>query len=162
MILQVSISYSSKYRLCTSNFTKTMSIWKWFNTLFRFMSGNMDYTPHAFNLTFLKKRLEFWTEIFRAIFLNMKAHMREVSSKSEMVTWRLFWKLGHLSRNDPIVTILFTYWTNKKLYNIHCIRNILWPVWKNFDVCPMVNSLSNLCLLWSNMKFKKYNFYAYI
>ena len=65
------------------------------------MSENMSYTPHAFNLTFLKNRLEFWTEIFRAIFLNMKAHMREVSSKSEMVTWRDFWKLGHLSRNDP-------------------------------------------------------------
>ena len=62
------------------------------------MSENMSYTPHAFNLTFLKNRLEFWTEIFRAIFLNMKAHMREVSSKSEMVTCR---PLGHLSRNDP-------------------------------------------------------------
>ena len=85
MILQVSVSYSSKCRLCTSNFTKTVSIWKWSNTLFRFM-----YTPHAFNLTFLKNHLEFWTEIFRAIFLNIKAHIREVSSKSEMVTWRLF------------------------------------------------------------------------
>ena len=60
--------------------------------------------PHAFNLTFLKKHLEFWTENFRAIFLNIKAHMREVSSKSQMVTWRLFWKLGHLSRNDPIAS----------------------------------------------------------
>ena len=30
--------------------------------------------------------------------------MREVSSKSEMVTWRLFWKLRHLSRNDPITS----------------------------------------------------------
>ena len=64
------------------------------------MSENMSYTPHAFNLTFLKNRLEFWTEIFRAIFLNMKAHMTEVSSKSVMVTCR---PLGHLSRNDPIL-----------------------------------------------------------
>ena len=63
------------------------------------MSENMGYTPHAFNLTFLKNRLEFWTEFFRAIFLNIKAHMREVSSKSEMVTCR---PLVHLSRNDPM------------------------------------------------------------
>ena len=70
------------------------------------MSENMSYmyTPHAFNLNFLKNHLEFWTEIFRAIFLNIKAHMREVSSKSEMVTWRLFWKLRHLSQNDPIAS----------------------------------------------------------
>ena len=68
------------------------------------MSENMSYTPHVFNLTFLKNHLEFWTEIFRAIFLNIKAHMREVSSKSEMVTWRLFKKLGHFSRNDPIAS----------------------------------------------------------
>ena len=54
------------------------------------MCENMSYTPHAFNLTFLKNHLEFWNEIFRAIFLNIKTHMREVSSKSEMVTWRLF------------------------------------------------------------------------
>ena len=70
------------------------------------MSENMSYmyTPHAFNLTSLKNHLEFWTEIFRAIFLNIKAHMREVSSKSKMVTWRFFWKLRHLSRNDPIAS----------------------------------------------------------
>ena len=68
------------------------------------MSGNMSYTPHAFNFTFLKKNLEFWTKIVRAIFLNIKAHMRDVLSKSEMVTWRLFWKLRHLSRNDPIAS----------------------------------------------------------
>ena len=104
VILLVSISYSSKYRPCTPDFTKTVSLWKWSNTLFRFMIENMGYTPHAFNLTFLKNSLEFWTEIFRAIFLNMRAHMMEVSSKSEMVTWRLFWKLGHLSRNDPIAS----------------------------------------------------------
>ena len=35
------------------------------------MSENMSYTPHAFNLTFLKNRLEFWTEIFRSIILNI-------------------------------------------------------------------------------------------
>ena len=93
VILRVSVSYSSKYRLCTSNFTKTVSIWIWSNTLFWFMSENMSYTPHAFNLTFLKNHLEFGTEIFRAIFLNIKAHMREVSSKSEMVT---FLKIGSL------------------------------------------------------------------
>ena len=79
----------------------------------------MGYTPHAFNLTFLKNRLEFWTEIFRAIFLNMKAHMREVSSKSEMVTWRLFWKLGHLSRNDPVVCILYHTLDTQNLWNLY-------------------------------------------
>ena len=42
------------------------------------MSENMSYTPHAFNLTFLKNHTEFWTENFRAIFLNITAHMREV------------------------------------------------------------------------------------
>ena len=63
------------------------------------MSVNMSYTPHAFNLTFLKNRLEFWSEIFRSIILNIKAHMRQVSSKSVMVTC---WPMGHLSRNDPI------------------------------------------------------------
>ena len=71
MILQVSVS---KCRLCTSNFTKTVSIWKWSNTLFRFMSENMSYmyTPHAFNLNFLKNHLEFWYEIFRANLLKHK------------------------------------------------------------------------------------------
>ena len=52
------------------------------------MSENMSYTPYAFNLTFLKNRLEFWTECFYAIFFNIKAHMRDVSSKSEMVICR--------------------------------------------------------------------------
>ena len=38
------------------------------------MSENMSYmyTPHAFNLIFLKNHLKFWTEIFRAIFLNIR------------------------------------------------------------------------------------------
>ena len=49
------------------------------------MSENMSYTPYAFNLIFLRNRLEFWTESFYAIFFNIKAHMREVSSTSEMV-----------------------------------------------------------------------------
>ena len=62
------------------------------------MSENMSFTPHAFNLTLLKNCLEFWTDVFRAIFLNIKAHMREASSKSEMVTCQ---PLVHLSRNDP-------------------------------------------------------------
>ena len=59
----------------------------------------MSYTPYAFNLNFFKNRLEFWTKNFRAISLNIKAHMRQVSSKSVMLTC---WPLGHLSRNDPI------------------------------------------------------------
>ena len=70
------------------NFTKTVGIWKWFNTLFRFMSENISYTPHDFNLTFLKIRLEFWTKCFHAIFFNIQAYMREVSSRSEMVICR--------------------------------------------------------------------------
>ena len=45
VVLQVSVSYSSKCRLCTSNFTKTVSIRKWSNTLFRFLSENMSYPP---------------------------------------------------------------------------------------------------------------------
>ena len=52
------------------------------------MSENMTYTPYAFNLIFLRNRPEFWTECFYAIFFNIKAHMREVSSKSEMVICR--------------------------------------------------------------------------
>ena len=53
------------------------------------MSENMSYmyTPYDCNLTFFKNHLEFWTKNFRAIFLNIKAHMRDVSSKSEMVTF---------------------------------------------------------------------------
>ena len=43
------------------------------------------YTPHAFNLTFLKNHLEFWTEIW-------DGHLAT------------FWKLRHLSRNDPIAS----------------------------------------------------------
>ena len=52
------------------------------------MSENMSYTPYAFNLIFLRNRLEFWTECFYTIFSNIKAHMREVSSTSEIVICR--------------------------------------------------------------------------
>ena len=74
--------------------------------------------PHAFHLTFLKNRLEFWTDIFCAIYLNIKAHMMEVSSKSEMVTWRLFWKFGHLSRNDPTTTATTTTTTTRLVASV--------------------------------------------
>ena len=52
------------------------------------MSKNIGYTPYAFNLNFLKNRLEFWTKCFHAIFFDITAHTREVPSKSEMVICR--------------------------------------------------------------------------
>ena len=93
---------------------------------------NIWAIPHALCPTFLKNRLEFWTKFFRAIFLTIKAHVREVSSKSEMVTWRRFWKVVHLSQDNHLAIFTYNFTMGPNIVPILEVERICGHTFENY------------------------------